>query len=73
MVLLRFILEGRIISEFKAIFVKENMKHAPTVITQMKPLAHVSSLLQSLIGGNICNKKGDSQNVFPTQIYKLFH
>lgn len=54
----RFLLEGKVLNDnrIKSILTKSNLKDSPTIITQMKPLAKVSNLLQSLIKLNISSK-----------------
>jgi hypothetical protein len=53
----RLLLEGQVIQfttpAHQAIWKKSNLKESPSIITSMKPVTHVSTLLQKLINHNI--------------------
>jgi hypothetical protein len=53
----RLLLEGQVIQfttpAHQSIWKKSNMKESPSIITSMKPVTHVSTLLQKLINHNI--------------------
>lgn len=53
----RLLLEGMILAELRIILNKTTLKESCVMITQMKPLPKISSLLQELIQEHVVSKR----------------